>query len=63
MLPQNCFQAISAKERAKMNKDEQDNTRDEALGIYTTAELQDRREMRAVREYQRKQAERESLEK
>ena len=45
-----------------MNKDEQDNKRDEALGIYTTAELQDRREKRVVREYQRKQAELESLE-
>ncbi len=46
-----------------MNKDERDNKRDEALGIYTPAELQDRREKRAIREYQRKQAERESLEK
>ena len=46
-----------------MNKDEQDSKRDEALGIYTHAELQDRREKRAIREYQRKQAELESLEK
>ena len=45
-----------------MNKDELDNKRDEALGIYTDAELQDRREKRAVREYLRKQAEREELE-
>jgi len=46
-----------------MNKDEQDNKQDEALGIYTPAELQDRREKRAIREYQRKQAELESLER
>ena len=46
-----------------MNKDKQDSKRDEALGIYTPAELQDRREKRAVREYQRKKAEREKLEK
>ena len=48
---------------SRMNKDERDSKRDEALGIYTDAELQDRREKRAIREYQRKQAERESLEK
>jgi len=40
-----------------MNKDEQDNKRDEESGLYTQAELQDRREKRAIRKYQRKQEE------